>query len=156
LVRHSNWDCTYRLHRRWRSILQHLWEGTDDEATSDAVPNFIGEPFIADANADTMYVSVLAPESLDDEELDKLRLLPKQLDGLCTTTKEQAQAEDKAVVTPWQIFDTSLMMYKAGVGTKGDGKGVSWSYLLRNAYIMLRLRKSPLGQLLASFRLSAE
>ncbi|MBA3825467.1 MAG: hypothetical protein H0X24_16405, partial [Ktedonobacterales bacterium] len=157
LVRHCHTDCTYRLAVRWRSLFQRLWDGADDEETVvDAVPNLIGDPFIVDANVDTMYVSLLAPESEGDETLDKLRLLPAHLNDVCGRLKEQAQAEDKAVETPWHLFDTSLMMYKAGIGTKGDGKGVSWSYLLRNAYVMLRFRKTPLGQLLGSFRLSAE
>nr|MBA3827226.1 hypothetical protein [Ktedonobacterales bacterium] len=158
LVRHYHMDCSYRLSPRWRAIFQRLWDGAeDDDPAGDAGPNLIGDPFIVDANVDTMYVSLLTPDDLDDDAaFDPLRRLPERLDEQCAALKEQAQAEDKAVATPWHLFDTALMMYKAGIGTKGDGKGVSWSYLLRNAYVMVRLRKTPLGQLLASFRLSAE
>ncbi len=34
--------------------------------------------------------------------------------------------------------------------------GVSWSFLLRNAYVMVRLRRTPLQGLVGSVRLSAE
>jgi hypothetical protein len=47
-------------------------------------------------------------------------------------------------------------MWQAGVGTSQAGRGVSWSFLLRNAYLMLRLRRSPLQDLIGSVRLSAE
>jgi hypothetical protein len=47
-------------------------------------------------------------------------------------------------------------MWKAGVGTSEKNKGVSWSFLLRNAHVMLRLRKAPLQQLVGSIRFSAE
>jgi hypothetical protein len=47
-------------------------------------------------------------------------------------------------------------MYKAGVGTRTKGRGVSWSYILRNAMVMLLLRKSPRSGLVGSARLSAE
>lgn len=156
LVRHSNWDCTYRLHRRWRAMLKRLWEGADED---EAMPERVqGDetPFIVDANADTIYVSLLAPDAEDDEELDRLRLLPAHLNDLCQHLKEKAQEEDKAVPSLWSLFGCELMMFKAGVGTKGNGKGVSWSYLFRNDYVMLLLRKAPLGRLLGSVRLSAK
>ena len=54
------------------------------------------------------------------------------------------------------MFDAPFSMWKAGVGTSEKNKGVSWSFLLRNAYVMLRLRKTPLQQLVGSIRFSAE
>jgi hypothetical protein len=101
-------------------------------------------PFIVDQNIDTLYVNLLAPA------------LPRRLASMCVTLKAQAQEADQPIETPWRVFDAPLSMWKAGVGTSEKNKGVSWSFLLRNAYVMLRLRKSPLKQLIGSIRFSAE
>jgi hypothetical protein len=97
-----------------------------------------------DQNVDTLYVNLLAPA------------LPRQLTSACGALKLQAQEADQPVETPWRMFDAPLSMWKAGVGTSEKHKGVSWSYLLRNAFVMLRLRRSPLRNLVGSVRFSAE
>src|SRR5262249_57467015 len=44
---------------------------------------------------------------------------------------------------------------RAGVNTKQSG-GVSWSYILRNPSLALRIRRSPLGGIIAQARLGSE
>jgi hypothetical protein len=143
LVRHKD-DCSWQLSLRWRSVLHRLWEGTPDEEPVLLSPVSDATPFIADQNVDTLYVNLLAPA------------LPRQLARECTALKARAQEVDQPVETPWRMFDAPLSMWKAGVGTSEKNKGVSWSFLLRNVYVMLRLRKSPLQQLVGSVRFSAE
>jgi hypothetical protein len=143
LVRHKD-DCSWQLSLRWRSLLLRLWEDVPEEEPITLPDNDDSDPFIVDQNVDTLYVNLLAPA------------LPRQLSTMCTTLKAQAQEADQPVETPWRIFNAPLSMWKAGVGTSEKNKGVSWSFLLRNAYIMLRLRKSPLQQLVGSIRFSSE
>jgi hypothetical protein len=152
LVRHIDLDCTYRLARNWEAILRRLWAGCpDDDAPSLPVDDAAPVPFVVDRNVDTFYISLLVPSDDDD-----LRVLPERLAGLCDQLKAAAQAADGDVETPWRLFDAPLNLWKAGVGTSGKGKGISWSFLLRNDLVMLRLRRAPLGQLLGSVRLSAK
>jgi hypothetical protein len=94
---------------------------------------------------DILYVSLKARDGL-----------PAALIDHCDALKTLAQANDQTVETPWLVFGAPLSMYKAGVGTRTQGRGVSWSYILRNAMVMLLLRKSPLSGLVGSARLSAE
>jgi hypothetical protein len=143
LVRHKD-DCSWQLSLRWRSLLRRLWDGTREEEQNLLRVEHDATPFIVDQNVDTLYVNLLAPA------------LPRHLANMCATLKVQAQEADQPVETPWRVFDAPLSMWKAGVGTSEKNKGVSWSFLLRNAYVMLRLRKSPLQQLVGSIRFSAE
>jgi hypothetical protein len=143
LVRHKE-DCLWQLSLRWRSLLRRLWEGTPEEEPAQLVSAHDTAPFIVDQNIDTLYVNLLAPA------------LPRRLAMTCVTLKAQAQELDQPVETPWRMFDAPLSMWKAGVGTSEKNKGASWSFLLRNAYLMLRLRKTPLQQLVGSIRFSAE
>jgi len=145
LVRHKE-DCSWQLTRRWRPILRRLWEGTSGGEGDEPPTPVDGEavPFVADTNVDTLYVSLFAPA------------LPRGLVERCDALKAAAQLEDAPVETCWCLFDAPLSMWKAGVGTSEKGGGVSWSYLLRNAYVMLRLRRKPLQGLVGSVRLSAE
>jgi hypothetical protein len=143
LVRHLE-DCSWQLSIRWRSKLKHLWEGTQEEDTLSPEERGPTAPFVASRQVDTLYVNLFA------------EALPKHLQEQCAELKAQAQAVDQPVETPWHIFDAPLSMWKAGVGTSQKNHGVSWSFLLRNAYVMLRLRKTPLKQLVGSIRFSAE
>jgi hypothetical protein len=145
LVRHCD-DCTWRVTRRWATFLRKLWQGQDEEEEGASPPLIARStaPFVADHNVDTMYVNLLA------------LALPEQLVADCARYKALAQEADQPVETSWRIFDAPLSMWKAGVGTSQKGGGVSWSFLLRNAYVMVRLRKTPLQRLIGSVRLSAE
>jgi hypothetical protein len=143
LVRHKD-DCSWQLSLRWRLLLRRLWDGMPEEVAAALSVGRDTAPFVVDQNVDTLYVNLLAPA------------LPRQLARVCTTLKTQAQEADQPVETPWRMFDAPLSMWKAGVGTSEKNKGVSWSFLLRNAYVMLRLRKTPLQQLVGSIRFSAE
>jgi hypothetical protein len=143
LVRHKD-DCSWQLSLRWRSLLLRLWEGTPEDEPAVPASAHGTAPFVVDQNVDTLYVNLLAPA------------LPRRLANICATLKAQAQEADQPVETPWRVFNAPLSMWKAGVGTSEKNKGVSWSFLLRNAFIMLRLRKTPLQQLVGSIRLSAE
>jgi hypothetical protein len=142
LVRHRD-DCTWQLARRWRPLLRQLWDGAPEEGaparyTTDAYP------FIVDTNVDTMYVSLFAAA------------LPAGLIKRCDELKMAAQQVDQTIETPWRVFDAPLSMWKAGIGTSKKSRGVSWSFLLRNAFVMVRLRRRPLQGLVGSVRLSAE
>jgi len=143
LVRHKD-DCSWQLSLRWRSLLRRLWEGAPEEAPAALASAHETVPFIVDQNVDTLYVNLLASA------------LPRRLANTCAILKAQAQEADQPVETPWRLFDAPLSMWKAGVGTSEKNKGVSWSFLLRNAYVMLRLRKTPRQQLVGSIRFSAE
>ena len=145
LVRHRD-DCRWQLSPRWRAVLQRLWEevADEDDAVPDSEPN-LATPFVVDAGVDTLYANLLCEQDL-----------PPALTAACDTYKSQAQSEDDTVETPWVVLGAPLSMFKAGKGTSGGGRGVSWSYILRNAMVMLVLRKTPLNQLIGSVRLSAE
>ncbi len=145
LVRHRD-DCRWQLSPRWQVILRRLWKATpaDDPPASEPAHDDEAIPFIADTGVDTLYVNLLAQH------------LPQALIQACDTLKAQAQEDDQTVETPWSVFDAPLSMYKAGVGTRVKGRGVSWSYILRNGMVMLLLRKAPLSGLVGSVRLSAE
>ncbi|HEV2461803.1 MAG TPA: hypothetical protein VGS80_25890 [Ktedonobacterales bacterium] len=147
LVHHRD-DCRWQLSPRWRAILQQLWEGLppDDPANAPAGPeSSASTPFIVDTGVDTLYVNLKASDGL-----------PAALMHRCDASKAVAQAEDRTVETPWLIYGAPLSLYKSGVGTRAKGRGVSWSYILRNSMVMLLLRKSPLSGLVGSARLSAE
>src|SRR5262249_31097398 len=145
LVRHRE-DCSWRLARHWQAILRRLWETLpqDDVGSSPETvhPSELA-PFVADTNVDTLYISLFAPA------------LPTALVEACGHYKALAQEQDSPIETPWRVFEAPLSMWKTGVGTSETGKGVSWSFLLRNAYVMLRLRKAPLQRLVGSGRRSA-
>ena len=146
LVRHRD-DCRWQLSLRWQSIMRHLLIGTpSDEADPRLDPSPAQHaPFIVDAGVDTLYANLLCADDL-----------PPALVVACDRYKAYAQDEDDTVETPWQVLGAPLSMFKAGKGTSGKGRGVSWSYILRNAMVMLVLRKTPLNHLLGSVRLSAE
>ncbi len=59
LVRHRE-DCSWRLSRRWMSILSHLWSDSPDEDGQQPLPARPNEstPFIAALNVDTLNVSL--------------------------------------------------------------------------------------------------
>lgn len=157
LVRHFDSDCTYRLSAKWRDILHRLWQQLPEEEPPPETFPLLGDPFIADTNVDTFYVTLLAPViDEEDEEHFYLLRLPTRLQEICTQLKEHAQIADQDVETPWSAFDTPLNILKSGVGTGSKKKGISWSFLLRNAYLMVRLRKTALNQMIASVRISAE
>src|SRR5262249_16855383 len=148
LVRHRD-DCTWRLARGWRGILLRLAAGLSPEPTATATaPALVASPpFTANTGVDTMYVH-LYTEAEDG--------LPAALVGACDGYKAEAEEEDATVETPWRCFGAPLSMYKAGQGTSRQGRGVSWSFLLKNAWAQLLLRRSPLSGLVGSVRLSAE
>jgi hypothetical protein len=142
LVAHRTSDCAWRLSANWRKILDRLAQGLDDEDEPDK-PNLLTDPFVADYGVDTMYVNILA----DD--------LPARLAAMLTDLKQQAQAEDNTVVTPWVYDGAPLSMHKSGKGTTGK-RGVSWGYILRNESVEVKLRKSPISGIIAMVRLGSQ
>ncbi len=147
LVRHRD-DCRWQLSPRWRGVLQRLWDRLppDEPGNEPAGPESSRDtPFIADTGVDTLYVNLKVSDGL-----------PTALINRCDDLKAVAQTEDRTVETPWLAFGAPLSLYKSGVGTSSKGRGVSWSYILRNGMVMLLLRKSPLSGLVGSARLSAE
>jgi hypothetical protein len=147
LVRHTD-DCRWQLARRWRACLLRLADGlpAEDRGTPSSGAGFDlqGPPFVADRGVDTLYVSLFASG------------VPHRLVEACTALKAAAQDEDATVETPWNVLGAPLSMYKSGVGTSATGRGVSWSFILRNAQVMLLLRKASLAGLVGSLRISAE
>jgi hypothetical protein len=146
LVRHRD-DCTWRLALGWRGILLRLAAGLLPEAETAAISVDTGEavPFIADTGVDTLYVHLYTEAGL-----------PDALVTACDAYKARAQEENATVETPWRFYDAPLSMYKAGQGTSQQARGISWSFLLRNAWGQLLLRRTPLSGLVGSVRLSAE
>jgi hypothetical protein len=146
LVRHRD-DCTWRLALGWRGILLRVAAGLPPEPATEAISVNSGDliPFIADTGVDTLYVHLYTEAGL-----------PDVLVAACDAYKARAQEENATVETPWRFFDAPLSMYKAGQGTSQQARGVSWSFLLRNAWGQLLLRRTPLSGLVGSVRLSAE
>jgi hypothetical protein len=142
LVKHTD-ECRWKVSPKWQQILRRLWDHLPDEEDPPEPDPERGDPFVVDTNIDTWYITLLA-EALPQTLLDYLADL-----------KAQAQAEDHPIETPWQVYGAPLSMFKAGVGTSEKGRGVSWSYILRNELLMLLLRKSPLNGMIGSVRLGA-
>jgi hypothetical protein len=157
LVRHYDTDCSYRMSLQWRDILRRRYYHLPEDEQEDMLAEGKSAPFVVDHNFDTLYVSRLAPPEAEDEDIhpNPFRKLPPWLAEQCDDLKELAQAADAFAETPWTAFGKSLMMWKSGIGAS-NGKGVSWSFLLRNAFVMVRLRRTPFNLLLGSVRFSAE
>jgi hypothetical protein len=147
LVRHRD-DCRWQLSPRWQAILLRLWEGVVEGEASTELTEEVDldepQPFVAAANVDTAYVNLFAER------------LPERHLAACAELKAHAQEEDDTVEAPWIFFEAPLSMLKTGVGTSAKRRGVSWSYILRNAMVTVLLRKAPLNGLVGSVRLSAE
>jgi hypothetical protein len=151
LVRHRD-DCRWQLAPRWSAILRTLWAGSEEEGAAqsetsqqDAEGAANGPPFVTDWGVDTLYANLLSADGL-----------PARLIAACEQLKARAQEADATAETPWLVLGAPLSIHKAGKGTDGRGRGVSWSYILRNALVMVVLRKTPLSGLLGSVRLSSE
>lgn len=145
LVSHYD-DCTWRLNRRWRTRLARLAQGLPPDEARERRKRGADEdadPFIADVGVDTLYVSLYGEE------------IPTALLEACDYYKDMAQEDDATIETEWLFFDAPLSMYKHGVGT-GKGNRVSWSFLLRNEYLQLLLRRTPLQGMFGSVRFSAQ
>ena len=147
LVRHRD-DCRWQLALRWQILLRRLCDGVAlDAPDAIAAVQDVGDaqPFLVDCGVDTFYANLRSATGL-----------PARLTAICDALKLRAQDADATVETPWAILGAPLSMYKSGKGTSGNGRGVSWSYILRNGMVMLVLRKTPFNGLLGSMRLSAE
>src|SRR5262249_37259253 len=144
LVRHRS-DCAWALSPRWRTILLELWHGIT-KAEGERSPDTTREPlpYSVAAGIYTWYLNPLHPTGVTPE-------LKMQLEDL----QEQARHNDDEVETPWRYDGTPLLMYRAGVNTN-QGGGVSWSYILRNASLILLIRKAPLGSIIAQARMGSE
>ena len=143
LVRHREQDCAWRLSATWRDRLTRLIAQAPEDAPVKP-PSYAGEPVrCVAAGPDTMNINLLAEE------------VPAKLLDTCAEYKARAQADDQLVTTHWTYGDLPLLMFKAGKGTSGKDR-VSWSYILRNTMIELKLRKAPLGAMVGAVRLSAE
>ena len=142
LIQHRATDCAWRLSPRWKTIFRQLLSRAPDEALPTP-PKLPTDPFLVDFGVDTMYVNVLA------------EALPAALVANLTDFKQQAQAEDNTVLTPWVYDGAPLSMFKSGKGTT-DKHGVSWGYILRNEGIEIKLRKTAVSGIVVMVRLGAQ
>jgi hypothetical protein len=147
LMRHRD-DCRWQLALRWQAILRRLMNGEMSDLHDHILldgEDGAAQPFVVDCGVDTLYANLRSANGL-----------PATLVAACDALKAKAQEDDATVETPWSILGAPLSIYKSGKGTNGSGRGVSWSYILRNGMVMLVLRKTPLNGLLGSVRISAE
>src|SRR5215469_4307891 len=144
LVQHTR-DCFWRLSPTWKDRLQALWQGVVaavGERDPDVGP-FLGDQQSVAFGLDTWYLN-----RIDEEGLPPW--LRTQLDDLQAQAKEQ----DDEIETPWIFDGAPLLMYRSGVASKPGQP--SWSYILRNNSLALRIRRSPLGGIIAQVQFSSE
>jgi hypothetical protein len=143
-VRHTQ-DCQWALSPTWKPRLISLWQGVtkcEGERTRADEPEKL--PYSLGAHIDTWYLNRIDDRGLTPD-------LAVALDDL----QEQAQHNELEVDTPWTYDGTPLGMYRHGSSAAQSG-GVSWSYILRNASLMLLIRRKPLGGIIAQARLGSE
>ncbi|MBA3825199.1 MAG: hypothetical protein H0X24_15035, partial [Ktedonobacterales bacterium] len=137
--------CYWVLSPQWRARFLALWQATVKEE-GDAAPRAATtpDPVSLVAGIDTWYLNRIDEEGLPVH-------LRRELDDW----QSDAKADDKEVATAWIFDGTPLCMYRSGVNAS-QGGGTSWAYILRNNSLTLRIRRKPLGGIIAQAQLGSE
>jgi hypothetical protein len=145
LVRLTKPSCYWVLSPHWKERFLALWHATV-KAEGDAPPRApqLSDPVSLVAGIDTWYLNRIDEDGLPVH-------LRRELDEY----QQQAKAGDAEIDTPWIFDDVPMKMYRAGVSA-AQGGGASWAYLLRNGSLTLRIRRKPLGGIIAQVQFSSE
>jgi hypothetical protein len=149
LVRHNN-GCYWALSPSWHEKLRALWNGLErsqrDWSTLRAQEEGNQQPLahLVASGIDTWYLNWLTEEGLPPS-------FAARLDNL----QAEARKQESELDTRWQFDGVPLQMYQYGVSAKGQ-KGVSWAFILRNPSLTLKIRRLPLGNIIAQARLGSE
>lgn len=145
LVRLAQPSCYWVLSPHWKERFLALWHATV-KAEGDAPPRapHPADPVSLVAGIDTWYLNRIDADGLPVH-------LRRELDEY----QQQAKASDAEVDTCWIYDGVPLKMYRAGVSA-AQGGGASWAYLLRNGSLILRIRRKPLGGIIAQVQFSSE
>lgn len=145
LVRLAQPACYWVLSPHWKERFLALWQVTvKAEGDAPARQPLMADPKSLVAGIDTWYLN-----RIDDEGL------PVHLRHDLDEYQQEAKASDAEVDTCWVFDDVPLKMYRAGVSA-AQGGGSSWGYLLRNGSLTLRIRRKPLGGIVAQAQISSE
>ncbi len=145
LVRLTQPSCYWVLSPHWKERFLALWHATL-KAEGDAPPrqSLVGDPTSLVAGIDTWYLNRIDEDGLPVH-------LRRELDAY----QQEARDGDTEVETCWVFDGAPLKMYRAGVSA-AQGGGASWGYLLRNGSLALRIRRKPLGGIIAQAQFSSE
>jgi hypothetical protein len=144
LLRHVT-GCYWQLYSDWKTRLEGYWRAVVQEQ-GERVPPPDPErpPKVVAVGIDTWYLNVS-----DDEGLPpKLR---QALDDL----QRQAQEDEDEIDLDVLIDGAPLRLFRFGA-SRQQGGGVSWSYILHNASLVILLRRVPLGGIVGQIRLGSE
>jgi hypothetical protein len=144
LLRHVT-GCYWQLYSGWKARLEEYWRAVVQEQ-GERVPPPDPErpPHVVAAGIDTWYLNVI-----DDEGLpSKLR---QSLDEL----QRQAQDDEEEIDLDVLVDGAPLRLFRFGA-SRQQGGGVSWSYILHNASVVILLRRVPLGGIVGQIRLGSE
>jgi hypothetical protein len=145
LVRLAQPSCYWVLSPHWQERFLALWQATlkaeGDAPAREAQPH---DPVSLVAGIDTWYLNRIDEDGLPVH-------LRQELDAY----QQQAKAGDAEVDTGWVFDGVPLKMYRAGVSA-AQGGGASWAYLLRNGSLTLRIRRKPLGGIIAQVQFASE
>lgn len=143
ILRHTA-DCQWALSPKWKEKLLTLWNGSlYAGAERPKAPPTLGAPKSLAAGLDTFYLNWFDHDGLPPH-------LRMHLDDL----QEEARSAGKEVETPWTFDGVPLKMYQYGSSSR-QGKGVSWSYILRSPDIALLVHRTPLGGVIAQIRIGS-
>lgn len=147
LVRHTN-GCQWALSPQWHDKLRALWNGLElsrrDWSTLHEHGNQERCARVVASGIDTWYLNWLTEEGL-----------PPRLETRLNDLQADAREQETELETCWKFDSAPLQMYQYGVSAKGQ-KGVSWAFILRNPSLTLKIRRMPLGQIIAQARLGSE
>jgi hypothetical protein len=147
LVRHTN-GCFWALSPSWQDKLRALWHGLEmsQREWSPALERDDQERLacIVASGIDTWYLNWLTEEGL-----------PPSFEARLDDLQAEAREQETELDTRWKFDGAPLQMYQYGVSAKGQ-KGVSWAFILRNPSLTLKIRRLPLGNIIAQARLGSE
>jgi hypothetical protein len=146
LVRHAG-GCFWALSPSWIDKLRALWTGLElaqrewsalDRSDAERLARVVA------SGIDTWYLNWLTDEGL-----------PPALETLLDDLQTEARENQTEWETRWSFDGAPLLIYQHGDGAKGK-KGVSWAFILKNPSLTLKVRRSPLGNIIAQARLGSE
>jgi hypothetical protein len=145
LVQHRS-GCEWALALAWKERLLALWHGLQVQQREMTPAQLVRDQQarVVASGIDTWYLNWLTDEAL-----------PPALERWLDDLQAEARENETEWETPWRFDGSPLLMYQHGVSAKGK-KGVSWAFILRNPSLTLKIRRTPLGSIIAQARLGSE